>query len=169
MLKTRKTMVSWQAFPSLLPRAPLPFLSRLKLPFPKLPFPSLLNACHASYFNLKNNNSVPFENQSMDLFESANMFTWFTMSGLETTGPRLGGLNLANASSRFIESFFSVSNERVDGGEAIQKKRKEEELDGELENVDGVAELRKWTEAKTRSYEKKIPLIRWLNDFSYSF
>ena len=65
------------------------------------------------------------------------------MSGLETTGPRLGGLNLANASSRSIESFFSVSNERVDGGEAIQKKRKEEELDGELENVDGVGELRK--------------------------
>ena len=29
-------------FSSLLPRAPLAFLSRLKLPFPKLPFPSLL-------------------------------------------------------------------------------------------------------------------------------
>ena len=28
-------------------RAPLVFLSRLKLPFPKLPFPSLSNACHA--------------------------------------------------------------------------------------------------------------------------
>ena len=41
-------MVSWQAFPSLLPRAPLAFLSRLKLPFPKLPFPSLSNACHAA-------------------------------------------------------------------------------------------------------------------------
>ena len=26
---------------------PLAFLSRLKLPFPKLPFPSLSNACHA--------------------------------------------------------------------------------------------------------------------------
>ena len=50
MLITRKTMVSWQAFPSLLPRAPLAFLSRLKLPFPKLPFPSLSNACHAGYF-----------------------------------------------------------------------------------------------------------------------
>ena len=34
---------------SLLPRAPLAFLSRLKLPFPKLPFPSLSNACHAGY------------------------------------------------------------------------------------------------------------------------
>ena len=42
-------MVSWQAFPSLLPRAPLAFLSRLKLPFPKLPFPSLSNAWHAGY------------------------------------------------------------------------------------------------------------------------
>ena len=41
MLKMRKTMVSWQAFPSLLPRAPLSFLARLKLPFPKLPFPKL--------------------------------------------------------------------------------------------------------------------------------
>ena len=29
------------------PRAPLAFLSRLKLPFQKLPFPSLSNACHA--------------------------------------------------------------------------------------------------------------------------
>ena len=38
MLKTRKTMVSWQAFPSLPPRAPLAFLSHLKLPFPRLPF-----------------------------------------------------------------------------------------------------------------------------------
>ena len=45
-----KTMASLQAFPSLLlPRAPLAFLSRLKLPFPKLPFPSLSNACHAGY------------------------------------------------------------------------------------------------------------------------
>ena len=32
---------------SLLPRASLAFLSRLKLRFPKLPFPSLSNACHA--------------------------------------------------------------------------------------------------------------------------
>ena len=31
----------------LLPRAPLAFHSRLKLPFPKLPFPSLSNACLA--------------------------------------------------------------------------------------------------------------------------
>ena len=91
----------------------------------------------------------------MNLFESANMFTWFTMSGLETTGSRLGRLNLANASSRSIESFFSVSNERVDGGEAIQKKQKED-LDCELENVDVVAELRKWTEAKTSSCGKKF-------------
>ena len=50
MLITRKTMVSWQAFPSLLPRAPLAFLSRPKLPFLKLPFPSLSNASHAGYF-----------------------------------------------------------------------------------------------------------------------
>ena len=35
-------------------------------------------------------------------------------------------------------------------------KRKEEDLDGELENVDGVAELRKQTEAKTSSYGKKF-------------
>ena len=37
-------MVFWQAFPSLPPRAPLAFLSHLKLPFP-----SLSNACHAGY------------------------------------------------------------------------------------------------------------------------
>ena len=43
-------------------------------------------------------------------------------------------INLTNASSRFIESFFSVSNEKVDGGEAVQKKRKEADLDGKLEN-----------------------------------
>ena len=39
-----KTMVSWQAFLSLPPRAPLAFLWRLKLPFP-----SLSNARHAGY------------------------------------------------------------------------------------------------------------------------
>ena len=43
-------------------------------------------------------------------------------------------INLTNASSRFIESFFSVSNEKMDGGEAVQKKRKEADLDGEVEN-----------------------------------
>ena len=37
-------MVSWQAFPSLPPSAPLAFPSR-----PKPPFPSLSNACHAGY------------------------------------------------------------------------------------------------------------------------
>ena len=51
MLKTRKTMVSWQVFPSLLPHAPLAFLWRQKLPFPKLPFPSFSNACHAGYYS----------------------------------------------------------------------------------------------------------------------
>ena len=73
------------------------------------------------------------------------------MSGLETTEPRLGFCNIAgadgypswrlekvldltNAFSRSIESFFSVSNEKVDGGEAVQKKRKEADLDGEVEN-----------------------------------
>ena len=34
--------------------------------------------------------------------------------------------------------FFSVSNEKVDGGEAVQKKWQEEDLDGEVENVEGV-------------------------------
>ena len=73
------------------------------------------------------------------------------MSGLETTEPRLGlciyrrssglhdvlarkRINLTNASSRSIESFSSVSNEKVDGGEAVQKKRKEADLDGKVEN-----------------------------------
>ena len=41
--------------------------------------------------------------------------------------------NLTNAFSRSIESFFSVSNKKVDGGEAVQK-RKETDLDGEVEN-----------------------------------
>ena len=100
----------------------------------------------------------------MNPFESANMFTWFTMSGLETTEPRIGVLNLANASSRSIESFFSVSKEKVDGGEAVQKRQGEKDLDSELENVDGVAELRKRsTEWKTRSYGKKFCLdIGWM-------
>ena len=73
------------------------------------------------------------------------------MSGLETTEPRLGFCNIAGADgypswrvekvldltntfSRCLESFFSVSNEKVDGGEAFQKKRKEADLDGEVEN-----------------------------------
>ena len=42
--------------------------------------------------------------------------------------------NLTNTLSWSIESFFSVSNEKVDGGEAVQKKRKEADLDGEVEN-----------------------------------
>ena len=33
-----------------------------------------------------------------------------------------------------MKSFLSVSNEKVDGGEAVQKKRKEADLDGEVEN-----------------------------------
>ena len=41
--------------------------------------------------------------------------------------------NLTNAFLRSIESFFSVSNKKVDGGEAVQK-RKEADLDGEVEN-----------------------------------
>ena len=43
-------------------------------------------------------------------------------------------INLTNASSRFIESFFAVSNEKVDADEAVKKKRKEADLDGEVEN-----------------------------------
>ena len=43
-------------------------------------------------------------------------------------------INLTNASLRFIKSFFSVSNEKVDGGEAVQKKQKEADLVGEVEN-----------------------------------
>ena len=37
-----------------------------------------------------------------------------------------------------LKVFFSVSNEKVDGGEAVQKKWQEEDLDGEVEDVDGV-------------------------------
>ena len=73
------------------------------------------------------------------------------MSGLETTEPRLGfcniaaadgypsrrlekRINLTNASSRSIERFFPASNEKVDGGEAVEKKRKEADLGGEVED-----------------------------------
>ena len=55
--------------------------------------------------------------------------------------------------------FFSVSNEKVDGGEAVQKNWQEEDLDGEVENVDGVAELRKRTGSKTSSYENNSNVI----------
>ena len=60
----------------------------------------------------------------MNLFGSANKFTWFAMSGLEATEPRLGRLNLANPSSWSIETFFSVSNEYVDGSEAKRRSKK---------------------------------------------
>ena len=54
-----------------------------------------------------------------------------------------------------IESFFAAtkteSNDKRDGG---KKKRKKDLVDGEAEDVNGVAELRKQTEAKTSSYEK---------------
>ena len=43
-------------------------------------------------------------------------------------------MNLTNASSRSIKSFLSISHEKVDGGEAVQKKRMEADLDGEVEN-----------------------------------
>ena len=43
-------------------------------------------------------------------------------------------INLANSFSRSIKSFFSISHEKVDGGEAVQKKRMEADLDGEMEN-----------------------------------
>ena len=39
-------------------------------------------------------------------------------------------INLTNASSRSIKSFFSVSNEKVD----VQNKRMEADLDSEVEN-----------------------------------
>ena len=42
-------------------------------------------------------------------------FTWLTVSGL-------------------VKTFFSESNKKVDGGEAVQKKRKEVDLDSEVEN-----------------------------------
>ena len=42
-------------------------------------------------------------------------------------------LILTNSSSRSIEILFSVSNEKVDGGEAVQKKRNKEDLGGEVE------------------------------------
>ena len=47
----------------------------------------------------------------------------------------------------------------MDGGEAVQKRQGEKDLDSELENVDGVAGLRKRsTESKTRSCGKKFCL-----------
>ena len=40
--------------------------------------------------------------------------------------------------------------------------KQKEDLDGELENVDGVAELRKRTDAKTSSHGKKFRSdVRW--------
>ena len=52
--------------------------------------------------------------------------------------------NQTNASSRSIESFFSgsITNEKVDDGEAVQIKGKKEYLEREVENVDGVAEAK---------------------------
>ena len=43
-------------------------------------------------------------------------------------------MNLTNTFSRSIKTFFSESNEKVDWGEAVQKKRKEVDLDSEVEN-----------------------------------
>ena len=43
-------------------------------------------------------------------------------------------MNLTNASSRSIKSFLSISHEKVDGGEAVQKKRMEADLDVQVEN-----------------------------------
>ena len=66
-----------------------------------------------------------------------------------------------------IVSFFAAtqteSNDKGDGGE---KKRKKDLVDGEVENVNGVVDLRKQTEAKTSSHGQKFH-SRWLNDFSW--
>ena len=43
-------------------------------------------------------------------------------------------MNLTNTFSRSIKTFFPESNKKVDGGEAVQKKRKEVDLDSEVEN-----------------------------------
>ena len=43
-------------------------------------------------------------------------------------------INLTNSSSRSIRSFLSISHEKVVGGEVVQKKRMEADLDGEVEN-----------------------------------
>ena len=42
-------------------------------------------------------------------------------------------INQTNASLRSIKSFLR-SNEKVDGGKAVQNKRMEADLDGEVEN-----------------------------------
>lgn len=103
------------------------------------------------------------------------MFTRFTMSGLVTIEPRLGfflisrvhGVSKRLIASWSIESFFAAtqteSNDKRGGG---KKKRKKYLVDDEAEDVNGVVELRKQTEAKTSSYEKKFH-SRWLNDFSW--
>ena len=83
------------------------------------------------------------------------------MSGLETTEPQLGRLNLANTSSRSMKNFFSVSNNIGDASEAVQKKQKED-LVGELDNME-------MNRSKNKIIWKKIPLRRWLNNLSYSF
>ena len=43
-------------------------------------------------------------------------------------------INLTNTSSRSIKSFFSVSNEKVDEGDAVHDRQMEADLDGEVEN-----------------------------------
>ena len=103
------------------------------------------------------------------------MFTRFTTSGLETIEPRLGFFLISQVhgvlkrliASWSIDSFFAAtqteSNDKRGGG---KKKRKKDLVDGEAEDVNGVVELRKQTEAKTGSYEKKFH-SRWLNDFSW--
>ena len=75
MLKTRNTMFSWQAFPSLPPRVPLAFPSRLKLSFPSLSY-----ACHAGYYMSSNMHfSIPhkwFPRLKYDSFQTK--FHWPT-------------------------------------------------------------------------------------------
>ena len=43
-------------------------------------------------------------------------------------------MNLTNTSLRSIKSLFLISHEKVDGGEAVQKKRMEADLDVKVEN-----------------------------------
>ena len=110
-------------------------------------------------FNLKNNNSVPFYTTWKSINESFCIRQHVYLIYHEWSGDHWASTWEIKPGIRIFEVYhnFFLSKKRIRGWRRSEKKKqKEEDLDRELENANGVAELRERTEAKTSSYGKKF-------------
>ena len=108
-------------------------------------------------FDIKNNNSVPLYTTWKSINESFGQHVYLIYH--EWSGDHWASTWEIKPGKRIFEVYhnFFLSKKRIRGWQRSEKKKqKEEDLDRELENANGVAELRKRTEAKTSSYGKKF-------------